>query len=210
MATQYAFHIDSSSCVNCKTCQIACQDYHNLSVHSLWRKVFQYGGGVWEGKEAVPVPRDVFVYSVSIACNHCMNPACMESCPSGAITKDEDTGIVRVDSEVCIGCRTCEQACPYYAPQFDEESGPMGKCDMCIDLVKEGKNPVCVDACPMRALDVGPIDELREAFGSVNELEPLPKASETAPSLVITPHAAAQSVGEGTGTILNLEEEILA
>ena len=207
MAKQLAFHIDSRICTKCKACQIACKDKNDLPVGILWRRVFQYGGGNWVPSEDVLVPNNLFTYSLSIACMHCADPACMKVCPAAAISKDEN-GIVTIDSEKCIGCRYCEWACPYGAPQFNEEQGYMTKCNFCQDLLAAGENPACVDACPMRAIEYGELEELQAKYGTENEIEPLPSASITHPSLVITPHKNAQPSGKGTGSILNLPEEL--
>ena len=95
---------------------------------------------------------------------HCADPACVAACPTGAMTKRDD-GIVYVDQEICVGCGACAQACPYNAPHLISAAGVMGKCDLCRDLVDAGQNPACVDACLMRCLDWGDIDELRERHG---------------------------------------------
>ncbi len=73
-----------------------------------------------------------------------------------------DDGFVVVNEEVCIGCRYCHMACPYGAPQYNAAKGHMTKCDGCYDRVADGKKPICVESCPLRALDFGPIDELRK------------------------------------------------
>jgi anaerobic dimethyl sulfoxide reductase subunit B (iron-sulfur subunit) len=138
---------------------------------------------------------------------HCQNPLCVEVCPAGGITKRED-GIVLIDQEACIGCRYCEWACPYGAPQFDEEVGVMTKCTLCSDLLDKGQNPACVDACVMRALDFGELDELRAKYGDVDAIEPLPRANITNPSIVITPHRDAEMSGSGTGRIISMPEEV--
>jgi anaerobic dimethyl sulfoxide reductase subunit B (iron-sulfur subunit) len=129
----------------------------------------------------------------------------MEVCPASAISKRED-GVVLIDKDLCIGCRYCEWACPYAAPQFNEEKGYMTKCDFCQDLQAKGQNPVCVDACVMRVLQFGELDELRAAHGNAASIEPLPNADLTSPALVVTPHKHAQTSGEGTGHILSVEE----
>ncbi|EDV9796881.1 dimethyl sulfoxide reductase subunit B, partial [Salmonella enterica subsp. enterica serovar Livingstone] len=85
-------------------------------------------------------------------------------CPSGAMHKRDD-GFVVVNEEVCIGCRYCHMACPYGAPQYNAAKGHMTKCDGCHDRVADGKKPICVESCPLRALDFGPIDELRKKHG---------------------------------------------
>lgn len=150
--TQYAFHFNSDVCTGCKTCQVACKETYKLPVNNLYRKVYNYQGGSWKPTEAGHyVPEGVFGYFVSLACNHCTNPACVANCPTGAMQKDEETGIVWTDHDVCIGCKTCETACPYGAPTFGEEEGYMLKCDMCKDEIARDRLPICVAGCPMRA-----------------------------------------------------------
>ncbi|MGB5464623.1 MAG: 4Fe-4S dicluster domain-containing protein, partial [Sedimenticolaceae bacterium] len=104
---------------------------------------------------------DVFAYKVNISCNHCAEPACLPACPTGAIWKRPDNGIVDIDSTLCIGCRRCEATCPYGAPQWDPEAQIVKKCNLCVDELEAGRKPYCVMACMMRVLDVGPIDLLR-------------------------------------------------
>jgi anaerobic dimethyl sulfoxide reductase subunit B (iron-sulfur subunit) len=93
----------------------------------------------------------------------------VESCPVEAITKREEDGIVIVDQDTCLGekdCGACLDACPYGAPQFgDEENPKMQKCDLCLERWEGDKKPICVEACPVRALDAGSMDELREKYG---------------------------------------------
>ena len=113
-----------------------------------------------------------------------------------------------IDQTKCIGCRYCQWACPYGAPQFREDLGVMTKCTFCEDLLALGQNPACVDACVMRCLDFGDIEELRQKYGNLDAIEPLPTADITRPALVITPHKHAQLSGKGTGKILNLPEEV--
>ena len=109
----------------------------------------------------------------------------MEVCPEDAITKRETDGIVLVDQDLCIGCQMCKDACPYGAPQFeDDEDSDMQKCDLCLDRWPEGKKPICVDACPTRALDAGPLDELIEKYGSAQETVGFEYAEEVKPSVV--------------------------
>lgn len=150
--TQYGFHFDGKRCTGCKTCVLACKDNKDLSAEISFRKVYEYGGGTWSQSDGL-WSNDAFGYYVSVACNHCDSPACMAKCPQGAISKDPDTGIVNNDPEKCIGCGTCAIACPYSAPKVDEEIKKAVRCDMCADRVAEGKQPICVEACPLRALD---------------------------------------------------------
>ncbi len=208
MPKQLAFYFDQTACTGCKACQVACKDKNDLPVGITWRHAMQYGGGSWNAhptRKDLVVATNIFAYALSKACMHCENPACVNACPTGAMTKRAD-GIVLVNADQCVGCRYCEWACPYGAPQFNAAKGVMTKCTFCEDLLAQGQNPVCVDACPMRALDIGELADLRAKYGNINAIEPLPSASLTSPALVITPHKYAQASGKGTGKILDPEE----
>ena len=207
--TQYAFYFDSNRCTGCRACQVACKENHGLGVDMLWRRVYEYQGGSWKLNDVGSyVPDGVFGYFVSVACNHCANPACVQVCPTGAMQKDGETGIVWTDHEVCIGCRACQGACPYHAPSFDEEAGYMTKCDMCRADLDEGRTPLCVAACSMRVLDFGPREELVAKYGEGTvEVEPLP-ADTTGASTLMHPHRNAQASGTGTGRAVNYEAEL--
>lgn len=202
---QYGFYFDADRCGSCKACVMACKDKNDTLVGLKYRMVVDYGGGAWVEEDGVMQPSEVFVYSVSIACNHCANPACVANCPAGAMAKREEDGIVFVDKDKCIACGTCVKACPYGAPRLNPATGTSGKCDLCKDYLAEGGRPACVDACLMRCLDFGDIDELRAKYGDVADIDPLPSSSETEPSLVIgRSHHAGKS-----GTIINPEEELV-
>ena len=102
MTTQYGFFIDSSRCTGCKTCELACKDYKDLTPDVSFRRIYEYAGGDWQEDNGV-WHQNVFAYYLSIACNHCEDPACTKVCPSGAMHKRDD-GFVVVDEDVCIGC----------------------------------------------------------------------------------------------------------
>ncbi|MZI95007.1 dimethylsulfoxide reductase subunit B [Vibrio sp. CAIM 722] len=189
---QLGFYIDTSRCSGCKTCQVSCKDKNNIDVGRKYRRVYEYGGGTWE-KQGNAWQNNTFAYYASISCNHCSNPTCVEGCPTGAMHKRDDNGVVLVNQDVCIGCRYCEMRCPYGAPQFDEEKGVISKCDFCLDRLEQGLNPVCVDSCPQRAIEFGDIDELRAKYGHEADIAPLPSSEFTHPNLVIKPHPKAVS-----------------
>lgn len=144
MAKQYGFYINSAKCTGCKTCQLACKDFKDLPVDVNFRRVYEYAGGSWQA-DGNTWTNNVFAYYLSVACNHCADPACTKVCPSGAMHKRGEDGLVVVNEEVCIGCKSCAMACPYGAPQYDARKGHMTKCDGCYQRVAEGLNPVCVD-----------------------------------------------------------------
>ena len=201
---QYGFFIDISRCTGCKTCTLACKDYKELGPNQNFRRVYEYTGGNWK-KEGETWRPDVFAYYVSMACNHCEDPACIPVCPEKAITKDAN-GFVVIDAEKCIGCRACQKACPYGAPQYSAAASAMLKCDGCRDRVSEGKKPVCVDACPLRALDFLPIDALHKKYGSLSEVAPLKPAHLTRPCLSIMPGRNTRPQGDRDGFIANPKE----
>ena len=149
---QWGFIHHNVDCLGCRACEIACKDKNGLPPGPRFRRVMYIEGGTFP---------EVFAYKVNLSCNHCAEPACLPTCPTGAIWKRADNGVVDIDSTLCIGCRRCESACPYGAPQFDPNENIVKKCNLCIDELEAGRKPYCVAACMMRVLDIGPIDELR-------------------------------------------------
>jgi len=132
-----------------------------------------------------------FVAFLVEPCFHCANPACIQACPVNAITKRHQDGIVVVDREACLGgdsCQLCLEACPYEAPQFGAEETPkMQKCDFCVDRWAEGKLPICVAGCPMRALDAGALDEMQAKYGRITTAVGFSFAAELRPAVVFKP-----------------------
>lgn len=202
---QLGFHINSSVCTGCKACELACKDKHSFDIGPRARRVHEVCGGSWkEDVAGVYRPEGVYSYSVSYSCGHCDMPACVAACPTGAHQKDEETGVVWIDADECIGCGSCAAACPYDAPQLVETDKIMRKCDMCKDLMEHGEVAACVAICPQRALEVAPIDELRQNYGEAQDVQPLPDSSETKPNIVITAHRDARFAGDETPTPLTL------
>jgi len=186
---QMGFVHNNVDCIGCRACEIACKDKNGLDAGPRFRRVQYVEGGTYP---------EVFAYKVNISCNHCSEPACLPTCPTGAIFKRKKNGVVDIDSTLCIGCRRCEAACPYGAPQFDVSSNIIKKCNMCVDELDAGRKPYCVAACMMRVLDIGPIDQLREnqyattAIGSadkvVKQVKNFANPELTKPSIVFVPH----------------------
>lgn len=132
----YAFRFLPECCIQCRACEAACKTWNRTEIGVNLRRFVSGFSGTY------PVLRPV---SLTISCLHCEDPACAAVCPVGAISKGEN-GAVRVDRDLCIGCRACLNVCPVHAPQFGAD-GLMQKCDLCGDGV-----PACVHACPTQAL----------------------------------------------------------
>jgi len=142
----YALRLDLDRCVGCMACAVACMDQNDLEVGgepTAWRQVFTVESG------AFPEAR---VRYVSMACMHCGSPNCLSACPTRAIYRDLEFGVVLVERKRCIGCRYCSWACEFGAPQFGRD-GLMQKCDLCIDSVDFAiAVPHCVASCPTEAI----------------------------------------------------------
>ncbi|MHA1766928.1 MAG: 4Fe-4S ferredoxin [Promethearchaeia archaeon] len=160
---QLGFFIDQTRCIGCQTCSVACKDWYDIqdeSINFLKVKYFEKG----------KFP-DIFISYLPTPCYHCSEPLCAIVCPEHAITKNEISGIVTIDQDKCVGNETCGakclKACPYDVPQFGSESNSkMQKCNFCINRLEKNLNPICVDACPLYAIEYGPIDELRLKHGN--------------------------------------------
>ena len=166
------------------------------------------------------VSPNIDILSTSLGCNHCATPACIPVCPMQIIYKEPTYGIVLVDNANCISCGKCQDACPWKSPQFydpnfrsytqaDPARPKMTKCTLCIDRISAGLKPQCVASCMNRALDAGPISDLKAKYpnwqpGSaiVNfPSDAVPSLGiNTGPSIIFTPRTLKVS---GQGTIQN-------
>ncbi|MBT1444848.1 4Fe-4S binding protein [Shewanella sp. JM162201] len=219
--TQYGFYFDSSKCTGCKTCHVACKDRmvglerpgEDVAANGvsdmkgvIWRRVYEYTGGFWSQNADGSFEQDVFACYSSIGCNHCANPVCVKACPTGAMHKRRQDGLVLVAEELCIGCESCARACPYDAPQLDKGRKVMTKCDGCQDRLQTNeageliRKPICVESCPLRALDFDTMENLERRYGKGDaHIAPLPSQSITAPSLIIK----ANPKSRGGGQVVN-------
>jgi len=206
---QYGFYFDNTRCTGCKTCELACKDYKDLDADTAYRIIYDYEGGAFT-KNSDTFTLDVFAYHVSVSCNHCAAPACIPACPMGAITKDVDTGLVSIDPEYCDGCGSCVEACPYHAPKLVAAVNKAEKCDGCAARVAASLQPICVESCPIRALQFGDLSALQAQYGDAASLAPLADPSITGPSLVIKSSPAAKPFADTTGFIANPAESFAA
>lgn len=202
---QHGFRFIQSRCTGCRTCVVACKDFHGMDDELQLRSVGEYTGGTWTSDDQGAWTPDVFSYYLSMSCNHCSNPLCLRFCGSDALGKDE-RGFVFIDAGLCVGCQLCMMACPYHAPRFDERAGVAVKCDGCRGRVAAGFAPVCVEACPQRALSAGPFAELPATPDAVSALAPLPAPELTQPNLLIEPVRSARPTTDQSGRLANPRE----
>lgn len=142
MENAYAFIHDPKRCIACYTCELACKQWKRIPAGTFkLRRVFETTSGTF--------PSVIRTFH-SVGCQHCPDAPCVAACPPGAITRGAD-GVVLVDADKCDGCRECLAACPFDAPDFDA-GGAMQLCDLCLDRLAEGKDPLCSDVCPTGAL----------------------------------------------------------
>ena len=162
-----AFVFDPNRCTGCQACELACSIENDLGTDRSWREVVTFNDSALGG-----VPR----FHLSLACNHCAEPACMYSCPALAYERDTASGAVLLDPRRCIGCRYCSWACPYGAPTFEEERGVMGKCTFCSHRLDQGLKPACATLCPTGALDFQdlPTSELAAAVPGFPQTDRVP------------------------------------
>ncbi|WP_419787073.1 4Fe-4S dicluster domain-containing protein [Pseudodesulfovibrio sp.] len=140
--TEYMILFDPDKCTQCHGCETACKQWRDLSYGLRFRRVLN----CWRGSYP-----EVKSGTLSLACLHCAEPACLEACPVEAISKSAEDGRVLVDESICIGCGACARACVYGVPQIGEDK-IMRKCDLCLDQKDAGLAPPCVLTCSGEAL----------------------------------------------------------
>jgi Fe-S-cluster-containing dehydrogenase component len=165
--TYYGMLYDSTRCVGCKTCMVACKEANNLPPDYDEERLHDAPIDLSANTRTVIKlykEGDKHAY-IKVQCMHCIDPSCVSVCPVGAMKKDPETGVVYVDDS-CLGCRYCQMACPFNIPRFEWNSPipkKISKCDMCwFTNLKEGKQPACCEVCPNEAIIFGKREELLE------------------------------------------------
>lgn len=155
-----AILMDTSLCVECHACRVACQNHNNLPVDKSYIK--------FESVEKGTFPQVEYTISRH-SCKHCNEAPCVNVCPVKALYKGK-TGFTHMKFETCIGCGLCKMNCPYDVPVI--ASGKMYKCVGCEDLITDGQAPACVDTCITNSLKYGPAKDLiEEAKARVEKLK---------------------------------------
>lgn len=145
--------IDIDQCVRCYACEIACKQENDLPVGPRWLQIMTI--------EPRKVLGDLRLDFVPLPCLHCDDPPCAYFCPAGAIRKRDD-GIVLIDGDSCNRCQLCINGCPYGRIYWNEETGTVGKCNLCVDRIDSQLEPSCVQHCIGGALQFVTEAELRD------------------------------------------------
>src|SRR5467141_974194 len=172
----YGFFTDTSICIGCKACEVACKEWNQLQGDSpkfladSYDNTGQLDDQNWRHvkfidqvpAQSVDAGNGKAFLMMSDVCKHCKHASCMEVCPTGAIIRTEfDT--VFIQQDVCNGCRNCVAACPYSVIAINAATGTAHKCTLCYDRLQGGMQPACAKACPTQSIQFGPLAELQQA-----------------------------------------------
>lgn len=178
------FFTDTSLCIGCKACEVACKQWNQLPGDGLVFTGMSYdntvtlGASTWRHVAFLERPvalstQDAGAFSwlfSSDVCKHCARAGCLESCPTGAIIRTEFDSVY-VQPDICNGCGYCVINCPFGVIDRQEDDGRAWKCTLCYDRLKEGLEPACAKACPTDSIQFGDLDQLRAtANARVNHL----------------------------------------
>jgi formate dehydrogenase beta subunit len=172
-------YIDTTTCIGCKACEVACQEWNDLgpvethqvgtyqtlpTLHAEFWNLIRFNERDFDGGIAWLMRKD--------QCMHCDEPGCLEACPAPGAIVQYANGIVDVNPDQCIGCKYCETGCPFDVPRFSATTGKMAKCTLCVDRVAVGLEPACIKACPTGCLHFGTKPDMLElANGRVQQLK---------------------------------------
>lgn len=151
MSKYYLFQ-DTNRCIGCHTCEVACKSNKSLPVGPRLCQIITVGP-----KLIGDIAKASYIF---MPCFHCEKPWCVDACPTDAMQKRPEDGIVFVDHDLCVGCKACVAACPWGAPQWDPNAGKVVKCDYCMDRIDRGLKPACVTLCTTQCLHFGESEKL--------------------------------------------------
>jgi formate dehydrogenase iron-sulfur subunit len=209
MTKQMGFFTDTSVCIGCKACEVACKEWNHVPEDGLDFTGWSYdntrslGADTWRHVAFVEqaVDESVRWLMASDVCKHCTSAACLEVCPTGALFRTEFDTVV-VQSDICNGCGYCVAACPFGVIQRREGDGRAWKCTLCYDRLKDDEKPACAKACPTESIVYGELGDLRERADA--RLEELQAAGEESAQLYL--RDPDDGVGGGHAFFLLLDE----
>lgn len=174
---RYGFFTDTTLCIGCKACEVACKEWNALPADTMGLSGMSYDNTVdlsattWRHVRFVEKlghdgerPTDMPPFQsnwlmMSDVCKHCRNAPCLEACPTGALFRTEfDTVVVQQD--ICNGCGYCVPACPFGVVELSPADGKAHKCTLCYDRLKGGLEPACAKSCPTDSIRFGELDAL--------------------------------------------------
>lgn len=177
MAEPMGFFTDTTVCIGCKACEVACKEWNQLPAAEGGQNTLsgqsydntrRLDGIHWRHVKFVeqfPEDRqDGRWLLMSDVCKHCVRAGCLDVCPTNAIIRTEFDTVV-IQSDVCNGCRACIAACPFGVIDINPASNTAQKCTLCYDRLQAGMEPACAKACPTDSIVFGPIRELRQRAG---------------------------------------------
>jgi formate dehydrogenase iron-sulfur subunit len=213
------FFTDTSVCIGCKACEVACKTWNALPEDGIELTGMSYdntgglGASTWRHVafiEQIQRPGEIpgadgadgsrWLMSSNV-CKHCTESGCLDVCPTGALMRTE-FGTVVVQSDICNGCGYCVSACPFGVIDRREGDGRAWKCTLCYDRIGDGLEPACAKACPTQSIQYGPLDELRER--AQLRVEELHLAGEQGARLYL--EDPADGIGGGGAFFLLLDE----
>jgi formate dehydrogenase iron-sulfur subunit len=175
MAEPMGFFTDTTVCIGCKACEVACKEWNQLPARDggvpllsgdSYDNTQRLDGMHWRHVKFVeqftPDRTNGRWLLMSDVCKHCVRAGCLEVCPTGAIVRTEFDTVV-IQSDVCNGCRDCITACPFGVIDINPVSGTAQKCTLCYDRLQAGMQPACSQACPTNSIRFGPVAELKKA-----------------------------------------------
>ncbi|WPM31331.1 4Fe-4S dicluster domain-containing protein [Hydrogenobacter sp. T-2] len=197
---RFVFVVDVRKCIGCDACVAACKAERNtpLGVFNTWVEKWEVGYTDPNTGET-----RVKVLNVPKLCNHCENPPCVKVCPVYATYRDEGDGLVLQRYERCIGCRLCEQACPYGVRYIDPIMMVMNKCSWCDHRTRNGLKPACVDVCPTKARDFGDLSNPNDPIWELikkNSIQVLKPEEGTKPRVFYIGLEGIEGIYVGTGS----------
>jgi formate dehydrogenase iron-sulfur subunit len=174
MAQAMGFFTDTTICIGCKACEVACKEWNQLPASNggantlsgdSYDNTRRLDGIHWRHVQFVeqftPDRSQGRWLLMSDVCKHCVRAGCLDVCPTGAIVRTEFDTVV-IQSDVCNGCRDCIGACPFGVIDINPASGTAQKCTLCYDRLKVGMEPACSKACPTDSITFGPVADLRK------------------------------------------------